>query len=131
MSSILKAMEESSGNKRIGLAAMFVLLAITVTATLKYEEIKNRYAVSEGLLASYRYNEKALLFLRLFVEKVLEAEREVSFEDRLQLETQVRELKDPEVTSAWNSFAKAKTESQAQTAVKTLLKLLTDKIRIR
>jgi hypothetical protein len=124
-------MEDMQKNKKVAIAvAMLVMVAIGFLVA-NYVAMKNRLAVSEGVLQAYKYNNGALSFTRLFIEKVLEAEGEVSFEDRLQLENQMRDLKDAEVTSAWNAFTQAQTEMQAQTAVKKLLKLLIGKVQIR
>lgn len=65
-----------------------------------------------------------IAFNQLFVDKVLRAEGEVSFEVRLELENKVRELKDAEVLSQWNNFVNAQTQADAQAAVKELLGLL-------
>jgi len=71
---------------------------------------------------------KILQFTNLFVNKVLQAQTEVSFDDRLKLENAVRDLNDPQILSQWEKFTNSQTESDAQQQVKNLLALLIKKI---
>lgn len=67
-------------------------------------------------------------FNRMFVEKVLKAPGEVSFETRLELENSVRNLGDAEILAQWNKFVNAADEREAQAQVKELLKILAVKM---
>ena len=75
-----------------------------------------------------RFQKTGEYFLNLFIDKVLNAQGEVSFEDRLQLENRVRDLKDPEVLAQWEKFTGSASEEQVQVEVKNLLALLVKKI---
>lgn len=110
---------------------ILILLVLTGNVILvsKYATTKGQLENAESVLAERRYNEKIISFTHLFIDKVLKAESEVSFEDRLQLENSVRDLKDDEIIGAWNSFVNSKNEVAAQNAVKNLLGILVDKIR--
>ena len=121
--------EHPHGHTRILLAVIVILGVISAGSIAKYVALKSDSTVNARVLTEYRYNDKVLEFMKTFIVKVLKAENEVSFEDRVTLENQVRDLKDQEITSTWNSFVKAQTELQAQDAVKKLLRLLTEKIR--
>lgn len=124
-------MEEEHGKtKRISLAIIIILLFATGISTAKFIGVKNQLVVSEKVVAEHHYNDGALSFMKLFIEKVLEAKTDISLDDRVDLENKVRELKDPEISATWKAFGTAKTESDAQEAVKKLLKLLTDKIKV-
>ena len=79
-------------------------------------------------LKNQQNDAKIVNFTGLFIEKVLKAEKEVSFEDRLRLENAVRDLNDGEVLVQWEKFVDSKTEIEAQNAVKNLLSLLVSKI---
>ena len=79
-------------------------------------------------LKNQQLNVKILDFSKLFVEKVLKADKEVSFEDRLLLENKVRDLKDPEILAQWEKFTGSATQDQVQQEVKVLLDLLITKI---
>lgn len=73
-------------------------------------------------------NNGAIVFLDLFIKKVLRSEGEISFEDRLQLENAVRNIKDPVILEKWEKFTGAETEPQIQESVKNLLEALVKKI---
>ncbi|MBI3631674.1 MAG: hypothetical protein HY219_02310 [Candidatus Staskawiczbacteria bacterium] len=74
-------------------------------------------------------NKKVIVFGNLFIEKVLKSEKDVSFDDRLALETAVRDLNDQEILSQWQKFTEAKVKEDAQKEVKNLLGLLLNKIK--
>jgi len=122
--------EHPHGHTRILLAVIVILGVISAGSIAKYVALKSDSTVNARVLTEYRYNDKVLEFMKTFIVKVLKAENEVSFEDRVTLENQVRDLKDQEITSTWNSFVKAQTELQAQDAVKKLLRLLVEKVRV-
>ncbi|MDO8650421.1 MAG: hypothetical protein Q7K33_03910 [Candidatus Berkelbacteria bacterium] len=73
-------------------------------------------------------NKKVADFSTLFIEKVLKAEKDVDFEERLMLETAVRDLNDPEILLQWRKFTESKVKEDAQREVKNLLELLLVKI---
>lgn len=83
---------------------------------------------SRDLLKTYQYNEKILAFTKFFVSKVLKAQADVSFEDRLKLENDVRALNDKEILDQWQAFVNSKDEKEAQTQVRNLLDLLISKV---
>ncbi|KKP79637.1 MAG: hypothetical protein UR78_C0010G0002 [Candidatus Moranbacteria bacterium GW2011_GWF2_35_39] len=71
---------------------------------------------------------KVLAFGQLFIEKVLEAQGEVEFETRLELENAVRDLNDEELLNQWKLFVASGDETSAQKEVRNLLKMLMNKI---
>ncbi|PIP28101.1 MAG: hypothetical protein COX29_03025 [Candidatus Moranbacteria bacterium CG23_combo_of_CG06-09_8_20_14_all_35_22] len=73
-------------------------------------------------------NGKVLAFGQLFIEKVLEAQGEVEFETRLELENAVRDLNDEELLNQWKLFVASGDETSAQKEVRNLLKMLMNKI---
>lgn len=84
-----------------------------------------------GVIANtQKINEQVLAFAKLFVEKVLKAETEVSFETRLQLENAVRNLDDNKIMTQWQKFVESKTETEAQEEVKNLLDIVIEKISL-
>jgi len=115
--------------KRNVISFVFVVLLSgnIFLASQYYISLKN-VQISQNKLLIYQYNEKVLNFSKLFIEKVLQAQEEVSFEDRLRLENAVRDLNNKDILNQWNKFTTSKTETQAQTEVKNLLELLINKI---
>lgn len=110
------------------LAIILLLLAgniiFGVGFFLEREEIKKM----QEDLKSQQLNVKIINFSNLFIEKVLKAKTEVSFEDRLKLENTVRDLDDPVVLDLWEKFTESSTQDQAQESVKNLLDALIKKI---
>ena len=84
----------------------------------------------EDVIKARQINEKTLNFTRIFVVKILKAEKEVDFETRLMLENSVRDLENSEILAQWQKFTNSKTESEAQEEVKILLEMLVNKIKI-
>ena len=90
-------------------------------------ELKNQvqFAKTQQLSA------KTADFLKLFIEKVLKNKNEVTFEERLQLENTILDLKDQKILDQWRKFVESKTDKEAQGNATDLLGILADKIRGR
>ncbi len=74
-------------------------------------------------------NSSVLYFTQLFVDKVLRGNKEISFEDRLQLENSIRALKDKEAFDSWEKFTKAKDQDEIQSDFYDLFSLLLGRIK--
>ncbi len=108
---------------------ILILLLGNVFFAWKYIAAQDKLVVQGAEMAKVNLNSRVLDFTSLFIQKVLRAKGEVSFEDRLQLETVVRNLSDVEILDQWNKFVNSKDEAQAQDEVKNLLGLLLAKIK--
>jgi len=73
--------------------------------------------------------EDVLRFTELFITGVLQAEEEVDFETRLELEQSVRELEDDEIFALWQALIDSTTEDESQKNVARLLEILISKMR--
>jgi len=111
----------------------FVIVALIVSNAFfaynyfnSYKELRN----IKSLETKVELNTKVIDFTSMFIEKVLQAEKEVDFETRLSLENAVRDLKDEEIMNEWTTFIGSKTEQEAQNSVKKLLGILISKIQI-
>jgi len=82
----------------------------------------------ERIKGKIQLNASVLHFANLFIFKVLKAESEVSFEDRLQIENAVRDTKDPDIIDTWRKLVSAKTQAEAREEIKNLLQLIIDKL---
>ena len=118
-----------SSRKKIILTLLIVIsvLGNVALGALYYLEAKESN-VAKVELKNQQTNAKVISFAKLFIEKVLKAQGEVSFEERLKLENAVRDLNDPEILAQWEKFTGSKTEADAQQEVKNLLSLLVNKI---
>lgn len=113
---------------KISIAIIIILLASTVAFAVLYFYSQQDLQITKQLLNTQQVDRKILGFGTLFVEKVLKAEKEVSFEDRLRLENTVRDLNDSDVLAQWEKFTVSKTDTDAQKEVINLLELLLKKI---
>jgi len=108
----------------IALIVAFGVISLSVGYFLQAQKIQRL----QKELNVRQTNAKLVSFLDTFIKKVLKAQGEVSFEDRLKLENAVRDLNDKELLSLWESFTQAATAEQIQQNVKNLLEGLVNKI---
>ena len=118
-------------SKIIWLAVVVGLLAGNVFLGMQYISTMKELDATKFAASTQRYNEKNLLFLKLFVKNIIKSDKEVDFETRLKLENAVRELNDPQILAVWQSFVNSKTETEAQQNVKDLLSVMVDKVYVR
>jgi len=114
--------------KNILLVIFGVSLAANAFFIGKYLILSLDYKEAQRQLERERTNKKIADFAELFIEKVLKAEKDVDFDERIRLETAVRELNDEEILLQWKRFTDSKTGEEAQQEVKNLLGLLAEKI---
>lgn len=113
---------------------VMVIAILGLLASNAYWIIRDQWvlkAVPVATEATVPLNNKIVNFLKLFIDKVLKADKEIDFETRLQLENGVRDLEDKQVLVAWQQFTASKTEQEAQQQVNNLLTLLIDKLQTR
>lgn len=117
-------------NQKVALVfVILILLAGNAFFGMKYFDDQKKIEQVQAELEASKKNEKVLNFTKLFIEKVLKADKEVGFDDRIELETAVRDLNDAEILSQWKEFINSKDEKEAQQEVKDLLGMLVGKIR--
>jgi hypothetical protein len=108
-----------------------VLIVCTVFFGIQYFLAQRELSVTKAALTSQNVNEKTLSFTKLFIEKVLKADKEIDFETRLSLENGVRSLGDENILAQWQKFTDSKTESDAQREVKSLLQALVNNLAVK
>lgn len=114
--------------QKMTLIIILILLAGNVFLGVKYFAVQKELQETKQAIKAQQINEKILSFAGLFIGKVLKAEGEISFEDRLELENAIRALENEEILAQWQKFTESKTEEEAQKEVKDLLELLVNKI---
>ncbi len=107
---------------------ILLLVAGNVFLGVKYWSSQKEVKETQSALETQQINVKVLAFTQLFIEKVLKAETEVDFENRLKLENAARDLNDEEIFAQWQKFVGSQTEAEAQENVKDLLEILVNKI---
>jgi len=107
-----------------------IILISIILAGVSFFYVFDRIELNNAqkLLKAQQTNEKALALTKLFVEKVLQGESEVGFEDRLKLENAVRDLNDQQIFDQWQKVVKSQSAEETQQAVGDFLNLLLNKI---
>jgi hypothetical protein len=67
-------------------------------------------------------------FLKLFIDTVLNTKETISFENRVRLENDIRQLQDKAITAQWESFVNSKDTKVAQEAAVKLMSMLGSKM---
>lgn len=119
-------MNNSIGQSNKILASLAITFFIT-TLYFGYQQVNYRQQTNLALADQNiidTQKQKTTAFLNLFIEKVLKSDGVVDFETRLQLETSVRDLKNPEIISAWQNFIDSQNETDAQNRVRELLDII-------
>lgn len=109
-------------------ALLIILVAGNIFFSIQYmENLKEQAAAKEeGVSNSIQVSR----FLKLFVDVVLnnEAGKTISYEDRLKLESDIRQIKDVDLTNQWDVFVASKDSKEAQDNAIKLMKMLTNKL---
>ena len=116
--------------ERVPFLVILILVAIVLVLAGRYYIEKHDLIAAQNTVKTFQYDQKVLNFTKLFITKVLKADGEVSFEDRLLLENTVRAINDKTIFNQWQKFVNAKTALEAQIEVKNLLEMLVNKISI-
>ena len=120
-------------NKQNSFIAIIIIVSVAATIFFVYRYFGALKILEEAdaKLQVQTVNGKVLDFGKIFVQKVLKAEKEIGFEERLLLESTVRGLGNDEILKKWKEFIDSKTEVEAQKAVKDLLEAIFANIKFR
>jgi hypothetical protein len=105
---------------------MFVLLCGNIYFSTQFIENLSKPTVTDSTDVTLHI--RATRSLKDFINKVLNTQNEVSFEDRVTLENDILQIHDPVVTNAWNAFVASKTAKEGQANAVKLLSLLVDRV---
>lgn len=112
-------------NKKI-IALLFSILLVSNIFFI-YKCIDNNKRI-KNIEIKQETNKNIVSFALLFINKVLEGSKEISFDDRLQLETTVRNINDDEIYNSWKNFTKATNSTEVQKNFYNLFTVLLKKI---
>lgn len=108
---------------------MVVLLAGNIFFSIQYaESIKQQAAVQEDVNAPTRL--QTARFLKYFIDTVLNTKGTISFDDRVKLENDIRQIKDVDLIRQWDTFVGSKDATSAQDNAVKLMSLLVNKLII-
>ena len=109
-------------------ASVIILLAVCLFLGVEYLFLIQQNKALQASVKTQQLDTKLVAFDKMFIEKVLQSNTEVSFDDRLKLENAVRDLNDPQILAQWEKFSNSANEADAQTQTKNLLDLIVNKI---
>jgi len=125
-------MSFQSGLNKASLFSSFllvVLLAGNLYFSVQYvENIKQQSATSEANDAAFNTRMQVAAFLKEFIDVVLNTQGAIPFSDRVKLENDILQIKDPVLSTQWQSFVTSKDSKTAQQNAVKLMALLADKM---
>ena len=105
---------------------LIVLVAGNIFFSIQYTESLKQQGMQQADNTATRIQASKLL--KLFVDVVLNTDKTISFEDRVALENDVRQMKDVEVIKEWDAFVASADAKVAQKNAVVLMKTLTNKL---
>jgi len=108
---------------------VIVLVVVVLVLGMKLKQANTTITTYQNSQTITDQHVKIIAFGGQFVDKVLQADSEVSVEDRLQLENDVRDLSDDEILLSWQRFSNSTDQTEAQQEVKNLLSLFFQRLQ--
>ena len=101
-----------------------IFFSIQYTENLKQQQMQKEDSIGTNIQVSR--------FLKLFVDVVLNTEvgKTISYDNRVKLENDVREIKDAEIIKSWDKFVESTDAKVAQKNAASLMKMLTNKLLV-
>ena len=109
---------------------LVVLVSGNIFFSIQYtENIKQQQMQKEDSIGT---NIQVSRFLKLFVDVVLNTEvgKTISYDNRVKLENDVREIKDADIIKSWDKFVESTDAKVAQKNAASLMKMLTNKLLV-
>ena len=108
---------------------MIILVGSNIFFSIQYiENIKqqeNKDATEEARSVERLQTAR---FMKYFIDTVLNTKESVSFEDRVKLENDIRQLHDKSITTQWEAFVGSKDSKTAQEVAVKLMSMLASKM---
>jgi len=105
---------------------MLVLVAGNIFFSIQYAEGVRQQASAVEDDTSQRL--QMARFLKFFIDTVLNAQGTISTDQRIKLESDVRQIGDADVLGQWNSFVDSTDAAQAQERAVGLMSLIANKL---
>ena len=108
---------------------MLVLVAGNIFFSIQYTEgIKQQAAAASQNVNKDATRIQVARFLKFFIDTVLNTQGTISFDDRVKLENDIRQIGDSTLTSQWTDFVNSKDSKIAQASAVKLMSMLTNKM---
>ena len=101
---------------------MLILLIGNIFFSIQYTASIARDAQAQQEDNSYKV--KVTTFLKSFIDIVISTQGTVSFDDRVKLENDIRQIHDVDLTKQWEVFTASKDSKEAQAAAVKLMSML-------
>lgn len=104
---------------------MVVLVCLNIFFSIQYTQgLRTEDAKTEQEAAKTEQRIQYSRFMKLFVDKVLGTNGTIAFEDRVKLETDIRELGDPNLIKQWDIFVSSTDSETAQQGAVKLMSMI-------
>jgi len=108
---------------------MLVLVAGNIFFSIQYmASVNQQTSQDEAQQAKATERLQTARFLKLFIDTVLNTKEIISFENRVKLESDIRQLGDKAITTQWEAFVASKDTKVAQEAAVKLMSMLGSKM---
>ena len=116
-------------SKLAGNVLMLILVAMNIFFSIQYtSNMKTEQNKSEEEIAKSQERLQTARFMKLFIDKVLNPDVEISFEDRVKMESDVRSLGDSLIIKQWEAFVSSKSAQDSQESAVKLMSMLSSKM---
>ena len=108
---------------------MLVLVAGNIFFSIQYTEgIKQQADQAASVVDNSASRMQAARFMKEFVDIVLNTTGQISLDDRVKLENDVRQIGDSNITKQWTAFVNSKDGKTAQAGAVKLMSMVTNKM---
>jgi hypothetical protein len=108
---------------------MLVLVAGNIFFSIQYtESVRQQAAQDASAVDKDATRIQVARFLKYFIDTVLNTQGTISFDDRVKLENDIRQIHDSTLTTQWTDFVNSKDSKTAQTNAVKLMSMLTNKM---
>ena len=125
-------MSIESGLNRANIFTSFLLVLLlggNLYFSVQYvQNLKQQNDATEQANSTFNSRLQVAQFLKEFIDTVLNTQGTVSFDNRVKLENDIRQIKDDTLTAQWTTFVNSKDSKEAQQSAVKLMALLADKM---
>ena len=108
---------------------MFILLIGNIYFSIQYiENTKFLEAQKAQAEADSTSRFQISKFLKFFIDTVINTQGTISYENRVKLENDIRQIHDPILTTQWETFVASKDSKKAQANAARLMSMLSSKL---
>ncbi len=108
---------------------MIILVMGNIFFSIQYmQSVKQQMNQDEATQVKAQERLQTARFLKLFIDTVLNTKETISFENRVKLESDIRQLGDKTLTTQWETFVASKNTKVAQEEAVKLMSMLGSKM---